>query len=558
MKRDDHMRKFEWKKKNRQQSHMCGNKGYTLVELIVTFALLAIFMTAVVACLPNITKIYTNLQAINHQKTICNTVSNQIRNELQSTLGVEGADDALGVQNVNGKGYIALIDDSGQQIMIPTGGAVSTGGAILPASDLTGDTIEFVLRDGIIAQLDAKGFNGYTMRKKKLQVDYHDAKAISSGALLTRYYQTDGDYNKKLTVIDYKSGDYAVATEAGIVTEGLKNVAYAIEYPYAKPFYEGYELKTKFTIKKDAFYTYGDGTTESPARTYVNYINYTLSLWKDGHMKYSQDYVVNVQNAVPYLGTKVASDPVVPDVPGYTAKDTYVDPEIGVNRVPDHWWKSRGHYTFMFHIASSLNKDYSPDHWTIRMPDGIRLISAYWVGDDGEFSVSANTEEKCIDVHVKDSANVGYIDETWMPIRMEVETYDGQELNDDILNTMIGTGSLSIQEKWPAAIKDDNAAIEVVRNDQYDGLILKFTAKQDRVKQYVEVTYDEGVEIESFDESAFTYCHSMKAGNKAYVYGRSVGAYLSGELKIKAYFKDGLYHKPVKVVCGGDKEIPLD
>ena len=142
------------------------------------------------------------------------------------------------------------------------------------------------------------------------------------------------------------------------------------------------------------------------------------------------------------------------------------------------------------------------------MPDGIRLISANWVGDDGEFIARANTEENYIDVHVKDSENVGYIGETWMPIRMEVETYDGQELNDDILNTMIGTGKISIQEKWPVAIRDDNAAIEVVRNDQYDGLVLKFTAKQDRVKQYVEVTYDEGVEIESFFESAFTCCHA--------------------------------------------------
>ena len=385
MKRDDHMRKFEWKKKNRQRSHMCGNKGYTLVELIVTFALLAIFMTAVVACLPNITKIYTNLQAINHQKTICNTVSNQIRNELQSTLGVEGADDALGVKNVNGKGYIALIDDSGQQIMIPTGGAVSTGGAILPASDLTGNTIEFVLRDGIIAQLDAKGFNGYTMRKKKLQVDYHDSKAISSGALLTRYYQTDGDYNKKLTVIDYKSGDYAIATEAGIVTEGLKNVAYAIEYPYAKPFYEGYELKTKFTIKKDAFYSYGDGTTESPKRTYVNYINYTLSLWKDGHMKYSQDYVVNVQNAVPYLGTKAAVDPVVPESDGmYVVKVE----ENGAN------WGSGGNYQLHFKIPK-IDDAYEYDLWTIQLPE--RLTTAvYYVNKPdifyrGDLFLSSNS-----------------------------------------------------------------------------------------------------------------------------------------------------------------------
>ena len=157
------MRKIDWKKKNRQWSHITDRKGYTLVELIVTFALLAIFMTAVVACLPNITKIYMNLQAINHQKTICNTVSNQIRNELQTILGVDNVDDALGVNNEKENGYIVLLDGSGQQVMISTGAALST---------VEGETIQFVVpRTGpYVAQMDTKGFNGYTLynNKKKL------------------------------------------------------------------------------------------------------------------------------------------------------------------------------------------------------------------------------------------------------------------------------------------------------------------------------------------------------------------------------------------------------
>ena len=56
MKWVERMRKIEWKKKNRQWSHITDRQGYTLVELIVTFALLAIFMTAGVACLPNSTE----------------------------------------------------------------------------------------------------------------------------------------------------------------------------------------------------------------------------------------------------------------------------------------------------------------------------------------------------------------------------------------------------------------------------------------------------------------------------------------------------------------------
>lgn len=559
MKRDDHMRKFEWKKKNRQQSHMCGNKGYTLVELIVTFALLAIFMTAVVACLPNITKIYTNLQAINHQKTICNTVSNQIRNELQSTLGVEGADDALGVQNVNGKGYIALIDDSGHQIMIPTGGAVSTGGAILPASDLTGDTIEFVLRDGIIAQLDAKGFNGYTMRKKKLQVDYHDAKAISSGALLTRYYQTDGDYNKKLTVIDYKSGVYAVATEAGIVTEGLKNVAYAIEYPYAKPFYEGYELKTKFTIKKDAFYTYGDGTTASPARTYVNYINYTLSLWKDGHMKYSQDYVVNVQNAVPYLGTKVASDPVVPDVPEEPEmKETYIVPgslkphEIYPGPNPDAM------YDMKIRIATNSALTNWHDYWEITIPtnSGIHLKEAFFAGEDGSnmyyspvFEMTKDLENNKIKLSLK--AGIGFIDMSEFTIRFKVSSDDGK-LFEEKRDLLDGTKALHMEQKVPLADSlNSNTSCKV-----YDGNHVEINIQPTiaQTKSYVRLEYDSDVD----QVNAMYNTTNMRTevdGKYIYIYARMTSNGNTDRIDLAPTFKSEGTHNLVSVYVG-DSLIP--
>lgn len=476
------MRKLEWKKKNRQRFHITDRQGYTLVELIVTFALLAIFMTAVVACLPKITKIYTNLQAINHQKTICNTVSNQIRNELQSTLGVEGTDDALGVKVGNGIGYIALIDASGQQIMIPTGGAVATGGAILPDTDLTGETIEFVFRDGIIAQLDTKGFNGYTMRKNKLQVDYHDANAISSGALLTRYYQTDGDYNKKLTAINYNSTDYAVSSEAGIVADGPKNVAFAIDYPYASPFYEGYELKTKFTIKKDAFYSYGDGTTASPARTYVNYINYTLSLWKDGHMTYSQDYVVNVQNAVPYLGTKAAVDPVVPDVPGMSG--TYVVPG-SMHKVPGTD-KYTYQYGFVFHIERSMDEN-GADTWVVHFPENLNVVAA-WIPNEHSSQYDTSYSENTLTI--KRKTGFGFMaddDEFIVYYQIDRRLEDLAVIDGSDYITCIST---------PYATPQNSDIIELnyTRWENNDSVVdCKLKAKSQEVKVYIEVTYEKEI-----------------------------------------------------------------
>ena len=62
---DGIMRRLGMHRKNNRLVHTIGQKGYTLVELIVTFALFAIFMTAVVMCLPSMTKIYMQLQQIN-------------------------------------------------------------------------------------------------------------------------------------------------------------------------------------------------------------------------------------------------------------------------------------------------------------------------------------------------------------------------------------------------------------------------------------------------------------------------------------------------------------
>lgn len=418
------MRMIRYKKNNKLKSHILGNEGFTLTELIVTFALLAIFMTAVVACLPRITKIYMNLQTINHQKTICNTVSNQIRDELQSALGVESAENVLGAKDA--LGYISLIDESGKPVSIPTLGAVSPGGSPLPDIDLTGDTIEFVYRNGIIAQMDTKGFDGYTLRKKKLLVNYSGANAISAGALMTRYYEMTGDDNHKLSQIDYISGEneYHVSSEAGFVADGPVSVTNAIEYPYAKPFYEGYDLKTTFTIKKDAFYAVGNGTEQSPARTYVNYINYTLSLYKESKLCYSQDYVVNIQNAVPYKGTQVVVIPQPSEPPAWKPEsgpknyDTYIVADSV--RESDPHWDNGGNYVMYVHLPASDEADDDYDMWQISLPARLQ-VSWIAIGAPQElvrgdlFRVA--TEGSTMWIQMK---HYGYIDEYTIQIQFGV------------------------------------------------------------------------------------------------------------------------------------------
>ena len=65
----------------------------------------------------------------------------------------------------------------------------------------------------------------------------------------------------------------------------------------------------------------------------------------------------------------------------------------------------------------------------------------------------------------------------------------------------------------------------------------------------MEITYEDGVKIEALDEQYLQYCYYKIDGNKLYVYGRSVQENSSDTLRIFPKFKDGEYHKPVKVMA---------
>ena len=501
------MKQIARKHKNRQGLHFWGEAGYTLAELIVTFALLAIFMTSVVMCLPKITKIYMNLQALSHQKTICNTVSNLIRDELQVCLGVEELRDQLGtkVENENRNGYIVLLNDSGQP-MPATGGGLTSPGAI--KEDITGATLEFVRQDGIVAQIDTKGYAGYTMRKKKLQRAYLGDRVISSGALLTRYYELDKE-KKKISSISYSSGgDYRVSSEAGIVNDGTQSVVYALQYPFAKNFYEGYDLKVDFTIKGDAFY--GDGTTD---RNYVKYVNYTLSLLKNGDVKYAQDYVVNIQNAVPYLQEKVTPDPVVPDVP--VMSGTYVVPGTSeLTQIYDD--KKSGAYKFNFHIEHIQDTN-GPHTWMIELPANINLKNVW--NETGIYTTTG--QGNIITVTLREPF-------AFVPSPPNNEFTIYYNTNVGLLDDpSVIEGSQKVactNEPIVPNATDENSEIRIEYPYKDKGSIVQYwvTPKEgvENVKVYMKIKYDKEVKSAKLDNPWATFVRFQ--GDTVYVYDQRV------------------------------------
>lgn len=551
-------------------SDSIGQKGYTLVELIVTFALFAIFMTAVVMCLPSMTKIYMQLQQINHEKTICNTVSNEIKSELQATLGVEGDGDPLGIKNGNGLGYIALLDESGRQIELSSQGAITSGAAVAPATDVSGSGIEFAYNASsatgnavIVAQMDADGFDGYTYRsgKKKLQEDYHTGdRVITSGAVVTRYYEADITDDKVISDIQYKKDEYTTVSGSAFTApnedEHVK-VAYAVKYPFVEGFYEGFKLKTTFTIKKDAFYTAGEGTMESPSRVYVNYVNYTLSLFKDDRLCYSQDYVVNVQNAVPYKGTKVAKEPDTPDEPekpDIGEHDTYIKPgsleKVGQDG-KDNEITRQGYYYFTIHIGDSAYNNNFNDYWEISLPDGIRLNGAYFCNDDGSvqwyspiFDMVVDKENNKVKLSLK--AGVGFINISEFKIGFQVQSNDGK-LFDEMMDALDGTKALKMEQRVPLAnASNADISCKYINNNHVE---VKVTPFVEQTKSYVKLEFDSEVDQVNAMYNT-TNLLTRVEGKYVYLYGRMKNKGDTDQIDLQPTFKDGQQHRLISAVVG--------
>ena len=528
-------------KKNRRQTHIpgLGQRGYTLVELLVTFALFAIFMTAVAMCLPGITKIYMQLQQINHEKTICNTVSNEIQTQLQGILGVEADGDPLGVKNGNGLGYLALLDERGAQIPLTHEPAATSGSAVLPAADISGSGIEFAYMNGIVAQMDTNGFDGYTMRKNKLQMDYHGAHAVSPGALVTRYYEADIEKNTRTATIDYQAaaGNYSVASGVS-VSDGIQNVAYAIRYPYVPSFYEGFELQTTFTIKKDACYTAGSGTTESPARVYVNYVNYTLSLLKDGQLCYSQDYVVNIQNAVPYLGTKVAEKP---EEPKPTTKDTYVKPG-STFKLPDTNERTY-QYGFTFHIEPSMDEN-GADTWIIQFPENMKIVTA-WIPDNHNTRYTTRHTDHTIIIERNAAFGFKETDEFVIYYHLDRPLDDYHLVDGPDYITCIST-------PYATPTNSNVEQMQFTRWDDYDSVVnCKVRATDITVKTYVEVTYEKEVESARLSNE---YANFVEVDGKTVrIYGYRITPGTLYEIQLLVKLKDGTKTEdPVSVRIGDE------
>jgi hypothetical protein len=215
------------------------NKGVTMVELIVTFALLAIFLAASTMCISHAIIFFFDEQ----QRMRSYTVADVVLSELKKDIRTMQASD-------NGRaGYVKLRNGSG---------AADVNGGIY-----TGTTIEFIasnINDGQNAvQIDTAGCNAdmidgkdEKLREVTIKGTTTTKATLPSNYLSMRYYgkmkETNSEY-ANLFMDKFVPGTYAAGlTSFSSLTSGCEVVWHAQE-KLPKEMYQDYIIDLEFSVK---------------------------------------------------------------------------------------------------------------------------------------------------------------------------------------------------------------------------------------------------------------------------------------------------------------------
>ncbi|MCR5586071.1 MAG: type II secretion system GspH family protein [Lachnospiraceae bacterium] len=275
----------------KRKLNILSNAGFTMVELIVSFALMGIFMIATtMAISTSITQYYHERDLIS-AFSLGDSVLSFVKEDIRT---MQGSDNLIAAN-----GYIKLRDADGKQI---------TGEA---GTEITGETLEFVMSSATetdcVEQIDAKGFvtgekNSDGTDKKGVLIKNHaiinDAiEDMDSGYLTFRYYRKDNyeeGVNYKNCYMDYVLTGTELAN-SGILETGTR-VARDAEERIAESQYQRYKIEMEFSMTPEDYDETSDATD-----MIVRYVNIKVNIIDaDGNFVHSKETSVALQNKVLY------------------------------------------------------------------------------------------------------------------------------------------------------------------------------------------------------------------------------------------------------------------
>ena len=114
--------------KLKRKNNLIGNQGITLIEMIVSFALLAIFLASAAMIIATITTMYYDVKGENYARQVSDIVLNKIESEIDGAKYISGEDEInLRIQtagnedtdeNLNSGAAVLLTDKTGTNVKI--------------------------------------------------------------------------------------------------------------------------------------------------------------------------------------------------------------------------------------------------------------------------------------------------------------------------------------------------------------------------------------------------------------------------------------------------------
>ena len=146
-----------------------NNAGLTLTEMIVTFALLAIFMVAATRVISYVIGIYYAASGNSYGLQVSNMVAGQIIGQMEKAGNAQIPKITAGAGGIDS---ISLTDDTGSQITITAAGQPDASKTpqgmymVMHYGEVTEGSIQY---EAVDFRLDAKAYMGYVVKQFRLE-----------------------------------------------------------------------------------------------------------------------------------------------------------------------------------------------------------------------------------------------------------------------------------------------------------------------------------------------------------------------------------------------------
>lgn len=182
------------------------NKGTTFIEMIVSFALLSIFLVSAAAIISTIVSAYYRVKAETYSKQVSDILMEKIVSEIEGArFDASGNDDPV-ISDDNTK--ITLYDKTNTKVSM----YMSENEMLELQYYGFKDAVEGITRESTIWRFDKNVYNGYTL--KSLKFVFGDE--LDSFAEKSDYNMPSGlDYDDNVVIVfmklnNYKYGDYYI------------------------------------------------------------------------------------------------------------------------------------------------------------------------------------------------------------------------------------------------------------------------------------------------------------------------------------------------------------